>query len=160
MNFECIWSLIEKIISIATLFAGFGTMLAAIAAFRSINQSIKTYNSQMALTFFTEVEEERFIEIRKKLYNSINLDDVSSQEKAYVINFFHKWGEMAKLGYLSLEVFNSSSGYAMIRLYKILEEEIEKNKEESKNEQYADSFKWLYNEVKTKYFEKANNSSS
>lgn len=53
---------------------------------------------------------------------------------------------MVKKKYLPLGVFESASGYAVIRLYEGLQEMIEERRKD--NEKYGEYFEWLYYKIK------------
>lgn len=73
-------------------------------------------------------------------------------EKAssFICNFFHLWGLLAKKRFLPMWVFESSSGFSVVKLYEAVEDIIKYNIEES-NLYYAENFKWLKDKIESKY---------
>ena len=65
-------------------------------------------------------------------------DSLENVAAGSIISFFHFWGIMVKKKYLPLWVFESASGYAVIRLYEGLQEMIEERRKD--NEKYGEYF--------------------
>ena len=133
-----------NITAIASLITGVAALITGIISI--INT--RSYRSQTICKFFEEIEAKEFIAKRKEIYNTDNIDP-QSEDAAYVINFFHKWGQMVKLRYLPLKVFKSASRIAVIRLYNKLRPIILTHRQN--NKLYAENFEWLYNRIRTKY---------
>lgn len=108
----------------------------------------KHYRSQLILQFFQEIEDKEFIRIRKDAYQQ-KLTQPKDEDASYVINFFHKWGQMTRFRYFPIKVFNSASGIAVIRLYNLLRPYILETRKN--NKLYAAHFEWLYNKIRKKY---------
>lgn len=132
---------ISIIISVITSIAALITSIVGIIG-------TKNYRSQAVFQFFKEIEDEKFIAIRKEAYQQA-ITQPKDERASYVINFFHKWGHMTRLHYLPLKVFNSASGIAVIRLYNLLRPYILENRKY--NKLYAENFEWLYNQIRRKY---------
>ncbi len=100
--------------------------------------------------FFSVVESPDFIDARDYVYkNDIEVDNpTATKMAAFVINFFHHWGFLAKKGFLPMWVFDSASGAGAIRLYKRLENYIWKRRKENKDPTYAEYFEWLCLKIK------------
>ena len=83
-------------------------------------------------------------EIIKQEYDvKIDKNDIAAGN---IVSFFRFWGIMVKKKYLPLWVFESASGYAVIRLYEGLQPMIEERRQD--NEKYGEYFEWLYYKIK------------
>ncbi|MCL1846716.1 MAG: hypothetical protein FWF91_01970 [Coriobacteriia bacterium] len=91
-----------------------------------------------------------FFEARKKVYNLKESEVSEDIELAYVISYFHFWGLMVKKRYLPFYVFKSASGISIMELYEHLIPTIlaRRNREEGRNQYYAEYFEWLYYKTK------------
>ncbi len=100
--------------------------------------------------FFLTMESPDFIDARHYVYNNvIKIDDpISSEKAAYITNFFHHWGYLAKKGFLPMWVFDSASGAGAVRLYEHTKDYIRQVREKHNDPTYAEYFEWLYLKIK------------
>lgn len=106
--------------------------------------------SRIVHEFLNGMDDSEFIKARAAVYDkeigeSIDLND---KDVAFVVNFFHHWGLLAKKHYLPLWVFDYGSGAGVIRLYEHSESFIKKRREIHKDNTYAFGFEWLYCKLK------------
>lgn len=68
--------------------------------------------------YFTKMEDEKFIEARKHIYNIKNDElRINDEQIAMVVNYFHHWGILAKKRYLPTWVFDDEGGNGVCRMY-------------------------------------------
>ena len=149
INFSAltISSMIEKIkikdaVNIVAILSGISGILVGAA-------SIRISNLGAVEEYFQQGDSREYTEARRRVYNlierkqKIDKDDV---DVGIVVSFFHFWGLMVKKHYLPIWVFDSSSGYAVIRLFEGLSGLIEERRKD--NPKYAQYFEWLYKKIK------------
>lgn len=106
--------------------------------------------------FLNGMTNPEFIKAREMVYNQKNNDvSVNDENMAFVVNYFHQWGLLAKKGYLPLWVFNYGSGAGAIRLYEAAAIFIKKRRQLHEDDTYAYGFEWLYYRLKRKKIEHA-----
>ena len=64
-------------------------------------------------------------------------------------------GPTCKKRFLPMWVFESSSGFSVVKLYEAVEDIVDHNREES-NFFYAENFEWLKNKIEHKYRKEIN----
>ena len=138
------WVKVKDIVNIVAILSGISVILVGAA-------SIRISNLGSVQEYFQQGDSKEYTEARRKLYNKIDKKqkiDKDDLDAAIVVSFFHFWGLMVKKHYLPIWVFESASGYAVIRLYEGISGMIEERRKE--NSQYAEYFEWLYKKVKKK----------
>ena len=101
---------------------------------------------QTVSEFFSAVEKPEFIRARGAVYAAKEFA-VGDENAAYVINFFHHWGLMAKKHYLPMWVFDGASGAGAVRLYERLEPHINRLRDKNGDKRYAEYFEWLCKKI-------------
>ena len=135
---------VKDIVNIVAILSGISGILVGAA-------SIRISNLGAVQEYFQQGDSREYTEARRKLYykidkrEKIDKDDIDA---GIVVSFFHFWGLMVKKHYLPVWVFESASGYAVIRLYECITEMIEDRRKD--NPQYAEYFEWLYKKIKKK----------
>lgn len=135
---------VKDIVNIVAILSGISGILVGAA-------SIRISNLGAVQEYFQQGDSREYTEARRKLYykidkrEKIDKDDIDA---GIVVSFFHFWGLMVKKHYLPVWVFESASGYAVIRLYEGITEMIEDRRKD--NPQYAEYFEWLYKKIKKK----------
>lgn len=133
---------IKDIVNIVAILSGVSGILVGTASIRISNMgAVKEY--------FQQGDNKENAEARKEIYHKINNNiriDKNDVAAASVVSFFHFWGAMVKKHYLPVWVFDSASGYAVIKLYEGLQEMIEERRKD--NSKYGEYFEWLYYKIK------------
>ena len=135
---------VKDIVNIVAILSGISGILVGAA-------SIRISNLGAVKEYFQQGDSKEYTDARRRLYNKIvgmqkiSKDDIDA---AIVVSFFHFWGMMVKKHYLPVCVFESASGYAVIRLYEGISEMIGERRKD--NPQYAEYFEWLYKKMKKK----------
>lgn len=133
---------IKDIVNIVAILSGISGVLIGAASIRISNMgAVKEY--------FQQGDSLENVAARKEIYHKINNSikiDKNDVAAGSIVSFFHFWGIMVKKKYLPLWVFESASGYAVIRLYEGLQEMIEERRKD--NEKYGEYFEWLYCKIK------------
>ncbi|WP_390607273.1 acyltransferase [Dorea longicatena] len=140
---------IKDVVNIVAILSGISGVLIGVASIRISNMgAVKEY--------FQQGDSLENVAARKEIYCKINNNikiDKNDVAAGSIISFFHFWGLMVKKKYLPLWVFESASGYAVIRLYEGLQEMIEERRKD--NEKYGEYFEWLYYKIKKRLKESA-----
>ena len=135
---------IKDVVNIVAILSGVTGILVGVA-------SIRISNLGAVEEYFQQGDAKEQTEARRKIYVLINNGqkiDKNDVDAATVIAFFHFWGLMVKKHYLPIWVFESASGYAVIKLYEGLLGMIGERRQD--NPEYAQYFEWLYVKVKKK----------
>ena len=133
---------LADIVDVVAILSGISGILVGAA-------SIRISNLGAVEEYFQQGDSKEYTEARRKIYIKIDQKQKIEQDyldAAIVVSFFHFWGLMVKKKYLPAWVFDSASGYAVIRLYEGLSDMIIERRK--KNPEYAQYFEWLY--IKTK----------
>ena len=96
--------------------------------------------------FFSALESKDFIKVKKIIYNK-DVEDVSDEDAAVIVNFYHHWGLMVKKKYLPIWAFDGGTGDGVVRSYERVRKYIELRREHDNNKTYAIHFEWLYKEL-------------
>ena len=140
---------IKDVVNIVAILSGISGVLIGVA-------SIRISNMEAVKEYFQQGDSLENVAARKEIYCKINNNikiDKNDVAAGSIISFFHFWGIMVKKKYLPLWVFESASGYAVIRLYEGLQEMIEERRKD--NEKYGEYFEWLYYKIKKRLKESA-----
>lgn len=133
---------VKDVVNIVAILSGISGILVGAA-------SIRISNLGAVQEYFQQGDTKEYTEARRKLYNKIDKKqkiDKDDLDAGIVVSFFHFWGLMVKKHYLPIWVFDSASGYAVIRLYEGITGMIEERRKD--NPQYAEYFEWLYKKIK------------
>ena len=133
---------VKDVVNIVAILSGISGILVGAA-------SIRISNLGAVQEYFQRGDTKEYTEARRKLYNKIDNKqkiDKDDLDAGIVVSFFHFWGLMVKKHYLPIWVFDSASGYAVIRLYEGITRMIEERRKD--NPQYAEYFEWLYKKIK------------
>lgn len=135
---------IKDVVNIVAILSGISGILVGAA-------SIRISNLGAVQEYFQQGDSKEYTEARRRVYDKIQKKqkiDKEDIDAGIVVSFFHFWGLMVKKHYLPVWVFESASGYAVIRLYEGITDMIEERRKD--NPQYAEYFEWLYKKVKKK----------
>ena len=108
---------IKDVVNIVAILSGISGVLIGVA-------SIRISNMEAVKEYFQQGDSLENVAARKEIYCKINNNikiDKNDVAAGSIISFFHFWGIMVKKKYLPLWVFESASGYAVIRLYEGLQ---------------------------------------
>lgn len=111
---------LADIVDIVAILSGISGILVGAA-------SIRISNLGAVEEYFQQGDSKEYTEARRKIYVKIEQNQKIEQDDpdvAAVVSFFHFWGLMVKKRYLPAWVFESASGYAVIRLYEGLSDVI------------------------------------
>lgn len=125
-------------------------IISGLVAIASLTISIYgiIHNRFLAVNeFLTKVEEPKFIEAKKYVYNKV-IRDITDENAAIIVNFFHHWGLLAKKHYLPMWVFNGATGLGTCRLYERTKIYIQNRREDSQDFTYGEYFEWLYIKIR------------
>lgn len=100
--------------------------------------------------YLTQIDDKEFIETRRKVYSKDYNENcnISDEDAARVVNFFHHWGILAKKNYIPIWIFYGASGNGVCRLYEKTQPYIEARRKKDNDEQYGEYFGWLYKKLK------------
>ena len=133
---------IKDIVNIVAIMSGVSGILVGAASIRISNMgAVKEYFQQGDAAEHTKARKQIYYKMEQNI--TIDKNDLAAAD---VVSFFHFWGAMVKKKYLPLWVFDSASGYAVVRLYEGLEEMISERRKD--NPRYGEYFEWLYHKVK------------
>ncbi len=103
----------------------------------------------LKMTNGISIETENFNDVVKNLggdFTKEELEKVASLE----INFFQMWGLLQSKHYLPMWVFDTASGYSIVKLFEGVQDIIE-YKRKYHNPNYADQFIFLYKKILKRY---------
>lgn len=136
---------LQNVVNIVAIISGVSGVIMGLTSFKMANlDAVKEY--------FQQGDSDDFIKARKNVYKTAEEKrkiEKHNENAAKVISFFHFWGLMVKKKYLPIWVFEDASGFAVVKLYRILEPHIKERRAD--NPYYAKHFEWLANEIKKRY---------
>ena len=137
--------MLQNVVNLVAIVSGISGIIMGLVSLKMVNlDAVKEY--------FQQGDSDDFIAARKKVYE---LGETNERIEPYnsevgkVVSFFHFWGLMVKKKYLPIWVFEDASGFAVVKLYRILEPHIEERRVD--NPYYAKYFQWLAEEIEKKY---------
>ena len=164
--------IINRIVGIVAIISGMGSFLVGISSiFTTSLDNVREYfstgdeiaDARHALYNYRNIK----IKFGKSVYDNdfdewlsanINKDDkdfyIESKEQIFkaasqVANFYQMWGLLQYRNFLPIWVFDTTSGYNMIRLYQAVADVIEHKREA--NPLYASHFEGLCQRINVKY---------
>ena len=118
------------------------------SANRKILYSYRSFKKKTGLDI-SNFGDENFKKIAKD--NGFNYSEEELRKAvSFISNFFHVWGLLAKKRYLPMWVFESSSGFSVVKLYEGAKDIILENRLTS-NAFYAENFEWLHDRILQKF---------